>query len=280
MSKCALCASVLLYSRDQCTVALGRCWCGVVWCGVVWCGVVWCGVVWCGVVWCGVVWCGVVWCGVVWCGPQNSLQVLQEKLDTKRSKLAAVLKFYNVPWSLQKQVFTIYPHVLEASMHDMQEVSELPNYLQDQLYTHIKKNLLNSVPLLQDAGPQCVATIASHMPRVFAPPFKYLIKEGEVGECMFFLVRGIVEVLVKDDNGVDQLHCTLKVWTRCCCRLNYFLLLLSIRTCTQPVTLAATEPAAAPGIPLHVHIPQLQPQASAAAAANHDRHTIFNKQQQ
>ena len=25
MSKCALCASVLLYSRDQCTVALGRC---------------------------------------------------------------------------------------------------------------------------------------------------------------------------------------------------------------------------------------------------------------
>jgi len=142
--------------------------------------------------------------------PALKTEVLQEKLDTKRSKLAAVLKFYNVPWSLQKQVFTIYPHVLEASMHDMQEVSELPNYLQDQLYTHIKKNLLNSVPLLQDAGPQCVATIASHMPRVFAPPFKYLIKEGEVGECMFFLVRGIVEVLVKDDNGVDQLHCTLK----------------------------------------------------------------------
>ena len=27
MSKCALCASVLLYSRDQCTVALGRCCC-------------------------------------------------------------------------------------------------------------------------------------------------------------------------------------------------------------------------------------------------------------
>ena len=25
MSKCALCASVLLYSRDQCTVALGQC---------------------------------------------------------------------------------------------------------------------------------------------------------------------------------------------------------------------------------------------------------------
>ena len=113
VSKCALCASVLLYSRDLCSVALGRyCYadacaqshrvngahctvCAVLHHQYFVCGAALLGavlrtalcvprrtalvgsgqrkLVWCGVVWCGVVWCGVVWCGVVWCGVPKAL---------------------------------------------------------------------------------------------------------------------------------------------------------------------------------------------------------------
>ena len=46
-------------------------------------------------------------------------------------------------------MFTIYPHVQECALHDMTEVSELPTYLQNKVYTHIKLNMLSTVPLLK-----------------------------------------------------------------------------------------------------------------------------------
>ena len=81
--------------------------------------------------------------------------VMKEKLAQKRRKLAAVMKFYRVPWEIQKQVFTIYPYVLERGMKDMREVAELPEYLQHRIYSHIKVHLLSSVPLLERASPRC-----------------------------------------------------------------------------------------------------------------------------
>jgi hypothetical protein len=135
--------------------------------------------------------------------------VIQQKIDEKKAKLAAVLQFYKVPWGLQKQVCTIYPNVLEASMHDMQEVSELPEYLQEQIYTHIKLNLLHAVPLLKNASDLCQATIATRMTRILVPPAEYLMRQDEEGDCMFFLVRGMVEMLVKDEHGIEKLDRTL-----------------------------------------------------------------------
>ena len=107
MSQCALCAGVLLYSQDQCTVALGRCcsadacaWSHRVYrahctvCAALHYGYFVCGAALLGAVHCtcgqwavealqctailpvgrrqwgqgaGQVWCVVVWCGVVWC---------------------------------------------------------------------------------------------------------------------------------------------------------------------------------------------------------------------
>jgi hypothetical protein len=136
--------------------------------------------------------------------------VLKEKMEQKKARLAAVLKFYKVPWALQKQVFTVYPFCLEAGLHDMQEVSELPEYIQDKIYNHIKVSLLGTVPLLQKASPKCRNVMATKMQRVVASPSQYLMKEGEDGDCMFFLVKGMVEVLGKDADGREKLHCTLK----------------------------------------------------------------------
>ena len=116
-----------------------------------------------------------------------------------------------MPWDLQKQVFAIYPHVLEATLHDMQEVTELPAHLQDELFQHIKLQMVKGVPLLQDISAECAMTLCSEMPRVIGTPSEYMMREGEVGDCMFFLVRGMVEVLVTDsETGQQKMLCTLK----------------------------------------------------------------------
>ena len=95
-------------------------------------------------------------------------------------------------------------------MHDMQEVAELPEFLQERIYYHIKLRLLHCCPLLQSASPACAATLAACMSRTLSPPSHYLMHEGEVGDCMYFLVRGMVEVLVKDPERGEKMHCTLK----------------------------------------------------------------------
>ena len=55
---------------------------------------------------------------------------MNQSMNQKKGKLAAVLDFYKVPWTLRKQVYTVYPFVLESAMYDMQEIAELPKYLQ------------------------------------------------------------------------------------------------------------------------------------------------------
>ena len=65
---------------------------------------------------------------------------------------------------------------------------------QDRIYYHIKLRLLTTVPLLRCASQACASTIATQMSRVLCPPGKFLVREGEMGDCMFFLVRGMVEV--------------------------------------------------------------------------------------
>ena len=63
----------------------------------------------------------------------------------------------------------------------------------------------------QDISPAVAATIAYEMPRVMARPHQYLIREGEVGDCMFFLARGMVEVVVRGpDRRNERILCTLK----------------------------------------------------------------------
>ena len=108
------------------------------------------------------------------------------------------------------QVFAIYPFVLEACVHDMAEVAELPTNIQEKIYDHIKISFLDKFPLLQTASPQCRAEISTHMLRVVAPPGQYLTHCGEEGEAMFLLVKGVVEVMVKGDDGKERLQDTMR----------------------------------------------------------------------
>ena len=118
----------------------------------------------------------------------------QEKLEEKKHRLGTILEFYKVPAHIQKQVYAIYPYLLEATLSNTQEIAELPAYLQDQVYRHIKIDLLAQVPVFSGATRRAMAMLASTMTRILAPPMEYLTHEGEVSSCMFFLVQGVVQV--------------------------------------------------------------------------------------
>ena len=135
--------------------------------------------------------------------------VLQEKMDQKKRRLSEFLRFYNVPWETQKQVFTIYPIVLEGCLHDVEEVGELPEYLQRRIYDHIKVSMLSKVPLLRPASANCKMALATFLTHVVFPPSALVIREGDEGDCMFFLIKGVVEVL-QQRGAAEVLQCTLK----------------------------------------------------------------------
>ena len=87
--------------------------------------------------------------------PALRLGALEKENEHKKSKLAAVLEYYNVPRHLQKQVFTIYPFVLEASMHDMQEVGlPPPNLAPPRGFRHCPSSLaIPDVPNIHATPP-------------------------------------------------------------------------------------------------------------------------------
>ena len=105
-----------------------------------------------------------------------------------------MLEHYDVPMYLRRRVFALYPHLVQSSIHDIRQVDLLPQYLQDTIYHHIKLRLIVAVPSLAMASADCANQLALRMKPVTSMPGECLMRQGDVGDCMFFLFQGIVQV--------------------------------------------------------------------------------------
>ena len=66
------------------------------------------------------------------------------------------------------------------------------------------------MPTLAKASPECANQLAFKMRPVSSLSGEYLTKEGEVGDCMYFLFQGIVQIYSYDECGREVVTHTLK----------------------------------------------------------------------
>eukprot|EP00756_Hemistasia_phaeocysticola_P053869 Hpha_TRINITY_DN29816_c0_g1::TRINITY_DN29816_c0_g1_i1::g.3017::m.3017/K04957/HCN4; hyperpolarization activated cyclic nucleotide-gated potassium channel 4 len=134
-----------------------------------------------------------------------SMDAIESHLREKKQKLYSLMRYYNIPWSVQKEAFYLYPSLLEAHAGDYMEIiSVLPNFMQDKISLYVRTKLINAVPMFSNAEPECVALLSSLLEEAIVPPSTYVLEKGEIGNEMYFLAHGVVEVLAEDADGNEK----------------------------------------------------------------------------
>jgi CRP-like cAMP-binding protein len=137
----------------------------------------------------------------------TSKDKLREDLDEKKSLMNAMLAYYAVPWDVQRDVISMFPAVLESQSESaFRQMSEaMPPFVARKVDAYARAKLLRSVPLFKEVkDTDMVLELSQLMTRRFIPAQEYIVCAGDVGREMFFIMRGVVEVLVPAPDDPDE----------------------------------------------------------------------------
>jgi voltage-gated potassium channel len=117
------------------------------------------------------------------------------------------MKHYNIPPSLQDEAFAYYNHLYSKRLsdNDQQIINDLPVALQKELKLYMNIKLISTVPIFKSCGGKCLRDVAMVLEQNFYSPGQDIVQVGEIGEEMFIIGHGSVEVLV-DEKSVANLH--------------------------------------------------------------------------
>eukprot|EP01063_Lacrimia_lanifica_P012694 TRINITY_DN1935_c3_g1_i1.p1 TRINITY_DN1935_c3_g1~~TRINITY_DN1935_c3_g1_i1.p1 ORF type:complete len:801 (+),score=176.73 TRINITY_DN1935_c3_g1_i1:133-2535(+) len=131
-------------------------------------------------------------------------------LDRKR-RLEHVMSNAEIPWGIQKEAFAIYPSLLDNSTKDYQAtLQQLPEFIQEKITNHIKVQLISRVPMFDGLAHGLLRHLAVVVEEEIHGSKECLIRAGDIGSEMYFIMHGIVEVLIPVGNDKEQWVATLK----------------------------------------------------------------------
>lgn len=148
----------------------------------------------------GVMLVGVGVYGVI-IGNISRMMMLADKYTEERKEklngLHQYLKHYNIPASLQRQVFSFYNHLLNKNFthEDGKIINDLPQALQNELNIYTKIKLIKNVHIFKECSTPCLKMIAQRLEQTFHSPNEYIIRKGDHGEEMFIIGHGEVQVI-------------------------------------------------------------------------------------
>ncbi|MAZ48028.1 MAG: hypothetical protein CME65_05665 [Halobacteriovoraceae bacterium] len=147
----------------------------------------------------GVMLVGVGVYGVI-IGQVSRLMMLADKYTEERKEkmanLHSYMKYYNIPASLQRQVFSFYNHLIKKNIsdQDFNMIKDLPQALQNELNIYTKIKLIREVHIFKQCSTPCLKMIAERLEQTFHSPNEYLIQKGDIGNEMFIIGHGEVQV--------------------------------------------------------------------------------------
>ena len=127
-----------------------------------------------------------------------NLDVARANYQAKMEEINDFLRTRKVPGPLQSRVRNYYAYLWETqkSVTPISITEELPHTLSMEISLYLNRAILEKVALFKNANEIFIREIVQLMqPMVFLPD-DYIIRQGEYGDCMYFLSNGDVEVIV------------------------------------------------------------------------------------
>jgi voltage-gated potassium channel len=132
----------------------------------------------------------------------------KEQTREKFAELNTFMKYYHIPNRLQSAVFNYYNHLYtkRLSDNDTKIISELPQALKVELQVYMNMKLIRNLPVFKFCSQACLKEVASALEQKFYAPGDTIIRIGELGDEMFVIGHGVVDVILEDGSIVAQLH--------------------------------------------------------------------------
>jgi len=128
----------------------------------------------------------------------SNLDVGRAAFQRRMEEINAFLRSQRIPPKLQERVRDYYSYLWaqKRSATTGSVVEELPKSLALEILLHLNRDLLSRVEFFREADELFIReSVQLLRPRVFLPD-EYIIRQGEYGDCMYFLTGGEVEVTV------------------------------------------------------------------------------------
>ncbi|TYZ57193.1 hypothetical protein PybrP1_011143 [[Pythium] brassicae (nom. inval.)] len=134
--------------------------------------------------------------------------------DTYRERmdhLKAYLKDRNIPKPLGARLRRYYEYYLLQRDDENEDtiLSALSDNLRTQLVLHLNRDVVRKIAFFASQDDACVSYLMSILDPEFCTPGEYVFKEGQVGRHMYFLVKGVAEVLFHAGEPKEAVVATL-----------------------------------------------------------------------
>ncbi len=120
--------------------------------------------------------------------------------------LKAFSNFRNIPLSLQKKIRDYYVYIWKKRLgyDESAFLSKLPAGLQNEVSLFLKREILEKIPLFKGIDDRFLREMSLHLKPLIFTPSEYVFKEGDKGNEMYFIIRGNLEVISRDENKVKN----------------------------------------------------------------------------
>jgi len=118
----------------------------------------------------------------------------------KMEKIQTFMQYRDVPGDLQDNIRTYYDYLWNnrRGFDESTVLDELPSSLKLQVALHLNRDIIEKVPMFKGAPDDLIRQIVLNLKPVLYTPGDYIFRKGEMGDQMYFISRGKVEIVSED----------------------------------------------------------------------------------
>jgi len=131
----------------------------------------------------------------------SNLDIARSSYQRRLDEVNAYLRSQRIPTELQERVRDYYSYLWEKQrgISASSVLDDIPRGLSQEILMFLNREVVNRVDLFRGADELFLReSVQLLRPMVFLPG-EYIIRQGEYGDCMYFLTSGEVQVLVGED---------------------------------------------------------------------------------
>ena len=126
--------------------------------------------------------------------------------EQKLASISAFLKYRNISKDLSARVLKYYEYAYSQRkmfpFNDESLLDDLSSSLKLEVALQINHSIVDRVPFFHGRDPRFIRTIINHLKPVIFAPGDFVCVSGDLGDAMYFIKKGAVEVLSPDHKKV------------------------------------------------------------------------------
>jgi len=130
-----------------------------------------------------------------------NLDIAKANYMKKIEEISIFMRSKNIPLDIQEKVKNYYEYSWETTKNisETSVMTELPRLLALDISLFLNRGILQKVSFFKNADDIFIREIVQMLKQTTFIPGDYIIRQGEYGDCMYFLSSGQVEVLVNEN---------------------------------------------------------------------------------